>query len=375
MKLFHISDLHLGKRVNEISMLDEQIYILDKILQLVASEQPDALIIAGDIYYKPVPPSEAVSAFDSFITSLAKRRINAFIISGNHDSPERIAFGSEIMSGGGIYLSPVYDGKSAPVKINDEFGAVNFYMLPFIRPASARAVFPDKEINSYTDAVSAAIEKMSPDYSQRNVIIAHQFVTGAMRCDSETVSAGGLDNVDGTVFAKFDYAALGHIHSPQNISAGNIRYSGTPLKYSLSEVTDKKSVTVVTLNEKGNVEITAVPLEPLHDMRKIRGSYMDIVSAENYTEQNRYDYVFVTLTDENDVPDAVLKLRTVYPNLMKLDYDNIRTRSREELSEAEKQLGKTPKELFGDFYQSVNGSPLSDEQQKYISQIFEKLSE
>lgn len=373
MKLIHISDLHLGKRVNEISMLDEQRHILERITEICAEEKPAALLIAGDIYDKPVPPSEAVALFDGFVSSLAKMKLKTFIISGNHDSAERIAFGSEIMSGGGIYLSPVYSGKSEPIRLEDEFGDVLVYMLPFLRPSAVRPFFPECEINSYDDAVRAAVGALDNEPSARRVIIAHQFVTGARRSESEVISAGGLDNIGSDIFDGFDYAALGHIHSAQSFSGGKVRYSGTPLKYSFSEASDKKSLTVVTLAEKGNTDIRTVSLEPLHDMREIKGSYAEVVSRDSYNDENRYDYLHVTLTDEEDIPDAILKLRIVYPNIMKLDYDNSRTRAGGALSSAGRQLEKTPMQLFGDFFNEVNGTELSPLQREYVSALFASL--
>ncbi|MBR4942213.1 MAG: exonuclease subunit SbcD, partial [Clostridia bacterium] len=253
MKFLHISDLHLGKRVNEFSMLEEQEEILKQLLGIIDAEEPDGILIAGDVYDKSVPSAEAVQLFDNFLADLARRRKQVFVISGNHDSPERIAFGSRIMSSGGIHLSPVYSGKVKPVTMEDEFGSVNVYMLPFIKPAHVRRFFEEEDIENYTDALQVAIKAMNLDLSARNVLVAHQFVAGSSVCDSEEISVGGTDNVSSAVFSDFDYVALGHIHGPQNCGSERIRYCGTPLKYSLSEAAHHKSATVVELKNKGEL--------------------------------------------------------------------------------------------------------------------------
>jgi len=369
LKLIHLSDLHLGKRVNEFSMLEDQRDILTKILDIIDREEPDAVILAGDIYDKPVPPAEAVQLFDDFLYNLAKRDLQIFVISGNHDSPERIAFGSRLLDRSGVHLSPVYHGEVEPVVLEDASGPVCIYMLPFIKPTHVRRCFPEEGIESYTDAVRTAIRKMGVDRSVRNVLVTHQFVTGATRSESEETSVGGSDNVDAQVFDDFDYVALGHIHGPQNIDSERIRYCGTPLKYSFSEAEHIKSVTVAELAEKGTLQIRTVPLVPKHDMRVLRGGYMELTARPNYVGTAVEDYLHIILTDEEDVPDAVARLRTVYPNLMKLDYDNKRTRLNQEVSGAEAAEAKTPLELFGEFYEKQNNQPMSEEQTEYMREL------
>lgn len=375
MKLIHLSDLHLGKRVNEYSMLEDQEYILKKIVNIIDEEQPDGVIIAGDVYDKSVPPADAVGLFDDFLVQLSRRSLEVFVISGNHDSPERIAFGSRIMDAGGIHLSPVYSGKIAPFAMKDEYGTVNIYMLPFIKPAMIRR-FCEEEIATYTDAVRYAVSQMNVDPSERNVLITHQFVTGASRSESEEISVGGTDNVDAGTFEAFDYVALGHIHSPQNCGSDRIRYCGTPLKYSFSETRDQKSVTVVELAEKGDVFYRTVDLIPQYDMVELKGTYEELTAKsfyENTTWQE--DYTHLTLTDEEDIPDAIGKLRTVYHRLMKLDYDNRRTRSNTEISGESEVESKTPLELFEDFYSLQNNQPMSREQTEFMKELIEKTWE
>ena len=375
MKFVHLSDLHLGKRVNEYSMIEDQKYILTKIIGIIDNENPDGVIIAGDIYDKAVPSAEAVQLFDNFLVSLSKRKLQVFVISGNHDSPERIAFASKIMDASGIHMSPVYDGNIVPISMTDEFGIVNIYMLPFIKPVHVRR-FCEDEIKTYTDAIKYVISKMNLNSDNRNVLVTHQFVTGAKRSESEEISVGGTDNVDASVFERFDYVALGHIHSPQNCGSNKIRYCGTPLKYSFSEAKDRKSVTVVELSEKGNTTYRTVELVPMHDLIELRGTYNDLMLKsfyENTTWQE--DYVHITLTDEDDIPDAIGKLRAVYHRLMKLDYDNKRTRANAEINGVTDIGFKSPFELFSDFYELQNNQEMNEEQKKFIIDLIEKIWE
>ena len=375
MKIIHLSDLHLGKRVNEFSMLEDQAYILTKIINVIDEERPDAVILAGDLYDKSVPPADAVTLLDDFLVRLVRRSVQVFVISGNHDSPERVAFAGRLIEQSGVHLSPVYNGTVAPITLEDDFGPVNFYLLPFVKPAHVRRFFPEQEIVSYTDAVRTAVNAMGMDFSQRNVLVTHQFVTGAERSESEEVSVGGADNVDASVFDGIDYVALGHIHGPQNIGSERIRYCGTPLKYSFSEAAHEKSVTVVELREKGTLEIHTVPLIPKRDLRELRGSYMELTARSNYAGTDTEDYLHITLTDEEDIPDVTAKLRVIYPNLMKLDYDNRRTRNQTAVGAAEDVERKTPLELFGELYEKQNGTTLTEEQKAFSAKLMESIWE
>ena len=376
MKLIHLSDLHLGKRLNEFSLGEDQEYILNQILQIVEAEQPDAVVIAGDVYDKAIPSVEAVSLFDEFLVRLAGLHIHIFVISGNHDSPERIAFGSRLMDASGIHLSPVYDGCIRPVTLTDDFGPVHIYMLPFVKPMHVRRFFEEEPINTYTDAIGVAIGQMQPDFQQRNVLITHQFVTGASRSESEEITVGGVDNVDATVFQGFDYVALGHIHSPQNCGSPAIRYCGTPLKYSFSEARDEKSVTVAELGEKGNLTVRTVPLTPRHEMVELKGTFRELTDNTFYAGTSwQSDYVHVTLTDEEDIVDALGKLRQVYHNLLRLDYDNSRTQAHPELAGADIRENISPMELFAQFYELQNGRPMSREQLVFLEELLEKAKE
>lgn len=379
MKLLHISDLHIGKRVNAFSMIEDQKYILRQILAIADSQQADGVMIAGDIYDKPVPSAEAVQLFDWFLTELADRKKQVYAVSGNHDSAERIAFGAQLMCGRGVFVSPVYRGDTAKFTMTDSYGELCLYLLPFVKPAVVRHALQemsDREETpmpeSYHEAVKLAVARMNVDTTKRNILIAHQFVTGAGRCDSEEVSVGGLDNVDADVFDDFDYVALGHIHSPQSLKRETVRYCGTPLKYSFSEAAQEKSVTVVEFREKGNIALSTVPLVPLHDLRKIRGTYLEVTAKSFYQDTDTQDYVQITLTDEEDIPDGLQKLRVIYPNLMRLEYDNSRTRHSRVVERAEEIEQKTELELFAEFYEMQNNQPMSEEQSAFVTRLIEE---
>ncbi len=377
MKLFHLADLHIGKRVNEFSMIEDQKYILKRILDLAEEEKPDGIILAGDIYDKQIPSAEAVQVFDEFITRLAGRAIPVFIISGNHDSAERLAFGGRLLNSRGIYLSPVYDGSVTKIPLKDQYGTVWIHLLPFIRPSTVRHVF-ENEADLVTDVQTAAetvIRHMEIDLKDRNILVAHQFVTGASRCESEDVQVGGLDNIDAAVFTPFDYTALGHIHSPQNVGTDRVRYCGTPLKYSFSEVDQEKSITVVELEKKGTVRTSLLPLKPLRDMRKLRGTYLELTDRSFYRDMNREDYIQVTLTDEDDVPDGLQKLRVIYPNIMQLLYDNQRTKTTQEVDAAQAVEKKTEMELFYEFYELQNNQPMTQQQKDFAEQLIREIKE
>ena len=377
MKFLHISDLHIGKRIREFSMIEDQKHILKQILDTAVTEQADGILIAGDIYDKPVPSAESVQLFDWFLTGLADRRIKVFAVSGNHDSAERIAFGASLMRGRGVYMSPVYDGSVCRLSLEDAYGEVCIYLLPFIRPAVVRhalADLPDLKMpESYQDAVRLALDRMQPDTGKRNILVAHQFVTGAGRCESEEISIGGLDQIDADTFDAFDYVALGHIHSPQFLKRETIRYCGTPLKYSFSEVSQQKSVTIVELKEKGCIMLRTVPLQPLHDMRRIRGTYLEVTARSFYQDTDTQDYLQVTLTDEEDVPDGLQKLRVIYPNLMQLTYDNSRTRKHQEITLSENAGQKSGLELFAEFYELQNNRPMNHKQTEFVRHLIGEL--
>ncbi len=372
MKIAHLSDLHLGKRLNEYNLLEDQKYILAHILNIIDQECPSVIALAGDIYDKSIPSVEAIQLFDWFLRELAKRQLHVMIISGNHDSAERLAFGSTLMNSSGIHISPPFDGTISSVSLEDEYGPVHFHLMPFVKPIHIQHFF-ETTFDSHTDALRFIIEKMNVDTSQRNVLLAHQFVTGASRTDSEDLSVGDADNVDANVFEIFDYVALGHLHSPQYIGKPFIRYCGSPLKYSFFEAQQSKSIPIVELGPKGNVSIRTIPLTPKHDLRTLRGSYEELTNKKNYKDTTTDDYLAITLTDEQEILEVMSKLRTIYPNLMQVTYDNQKTRNRNNLiiNTSEK---KTPLQLVSEFFQQQNGGKaLTDEQTSLIKELIEQI--
>ena len=366
MKFIHISDLHIGKRLNEYSLIEDQKYILNEIINIIKEEAPDCVFIAGDVYDKSVPSAEAVSLLDLFLVSLASTGAKTFITSGNHDSAERIAYGTEAFKRQGIYISPVFDGNVSKVETEDEYGKVNVYLLPFVKPAHVKRYF-DEEVETYTDAIGCVLKSLDINESERNVIISHQYVSGAERRESEEEVIGGLDVVEGYVFDKFDYVALGHIHKNQSVGRETMRYSGTPLKYSASEAKDEKTVTVGEMKEKGEVYIREIPLVPMRDYVDIKGKLEDVLKSEN-----KKDFARITLTDEGTVVDAYGKLKESYPFMTELVFERKKSNSvkRENFS-----IEKSPEEQFFDFYSQINEKELTDEQKKTVADIFEMLRE
>ena len=375
----HLADLHLGKRVNGFSMMEDQEYILNRILEIMEEEQPDGLLIAGDVYDKTIPPAEAVRLMDDFLTAVAAKHVPVFLISGNHDSAERVAFGHQLMQGSGIWISPVYDGTIRHHTLEDRWGEVNIYLVPFLRPSVVRSFFPDVEIEDYTDALRTIIEDLQVDTSRRNVVLAHQFVTAAgalpETCDSGQLSVGGLDRVDGSVFSPFDYTALGHLHGPQRVGSETIRYAGSPLKYSFSELHQKKSVTVAELREKGVTEIRQIPLQPRREMIELRGTFEEILAEARKKGEPQTDYYHMILTDETDVVDALSRLREYYPNIMLLDYDNRRTRSQKEVEQLDRVEERTPGELFAALYEQQNGQEMDSDRKEYLDGLIREIWE
>ena len=365
MRFLHLSDLHIGKQVNNFSLLDDQRHVLRQVIDICKKREVDAVVIAGDVYDRGVPSSEATQVLDDLLTSLVALRIPCLIISGNHDSPERLGFGGRIMRDKGINLSCLFSGMLDRVVLHDDVGPVNFYLMPFMHPAQARTFFPDDKIASYDDMARRLIATVDVDPSERNVLVAHQFVTAGStlpeRSDSESPSIGGLDNVDASAFDTFDYVALGHIHGPQRIGRDTIRYAGSPLKYSFSEVHQRKGACLVTMGDKGDVSFEMLPLAPRHDMRAISGPFDELISSEVVSSADNEDYLFATLTDEEDVVDAITKLRRVYPNIMGIAYDNTRSRTSNSDIYLTDLPTTSPIELFEEFYLKQTGRELSED--------------
>lgn len=374
MKFFHLADLHLGKRVHDFSMIEDQEAILKQILDAAQEEAPEGVLLAGDIYDKSTPSAQAVDLFDSFLVELAKRVPHIYIIPGNHDSADRLAFGGRLMASSGVHIALPYRGPQAPFVLEDNYGPLYIHLLPYLKPATVQPYLPDEPLESYSQAVAAAIGLIKPDFGTRNILIAHQFVAGGERSDSERIIVGGSDNVAASVFDGFDYVALGHLHGPQNILGPTIRYAGSPLKYSFSEKAHIKSITIVDIKDKGQLSVRTLPLKPRHDLREIRGRFDDLIEGTNENEAGREDYIRAILTDEEDPPMALARLRKVYPNIMRLDYDNTRSRHQPSFDRGAGEQQSGPN-LFSAFYENQNGKTLSPEQKSYVESLFKSLEE
>ncbi|CDA29581.1 MULTISPECIES: exonuclease SbcCD subunit D [Eubacterium] len=375
MRFLHLADLHIGKRVNGFSMIEDQKFVFEQVYNVIENEKIDGIIMAGDIYDKPVPSAEAVKLFDEMLTRLVSINLPIFVISGNHDSAERIGFGSDILSAAKVYMSRVYNGNLQKIELEDDYGKINVYLLPFIKPATVKNIYKEAEIKDYDDALEYVLSQEKIDKTKRNVIVSHQFVTGALRSESEEVSVGGLDNVSVENYEAFDYVALGHIHRAQQMGRESARYAGTLLKYSFSEEKHNKSMTIVDLKEKGNIEIKEIPVKPLHDLKTIKGKFSKITSEEFYKELKKEDYYRAVLTDEDDILNAIGKLKSIYPNLMSMEYDNTRTRSYSVVDNVETGETKSPLDYFEEFFEKQNGRKMSEKQRNYLLEILGEARE
>ena len=377
MKFFHLADLHLGKRVNGFPMIEDQKIILDQILELADTEHPDAVVIAGDVYDKSIPSVEAVNLMDDFLVELVKRKLQVFIISGNHDSAERISYGGRVMEQSGIHISPRISG-CGPIRLDDQYGPLYIYLIPYIHPSVVREAYPEEKVTDWTQAMEILIRNAHVDPAARNIAVAHQYVTASgvrpEECDSEQKHIGGLDNVDYSVFDAFDYVALGHLHGPQRIGRDTVRYAGSPLKYSFSEEKHKKSVTLVEIKEKGQVEYRQLPLVPARDFKTLRGTFGEVMSPGFTAPLSAEDYYRIILTDEQDVDQALARLRKYfYKNLMDLEYDNTRTRTQSDIDAGEEALEKEPIEVLQELFFKQNGTAMNDFQTQTAARLIEEI--
>ena len=373
MKLIHLGDLHLGKSVYEFSMIEDQRYILQQILGMIRQENIDAVLMAGDVYDRSVPSEEAVKLLDSFLTELADMGKKVFVISGNHDSEERLHYGSRLFRENGIYIAGRYDGEIPCVDLEDDFGPVHIWMMPYVKASRVAHFFPEADTSTYDSAFRAAISQCHLRKEERNVILVHQFVTGRERepelsgSESAVANVGTIDKISADCFDDFDYVAMGHIHSAQAVERETCRYAGAPLKYSLNkkELGMPKTVPVITLCEKGKIEVKLNFLKPLREVRRLKGKLKDVLEHAEDTE----DYIYVTLTDEEIQYDAMARIQEVYPYTMKLDYDNSSTRAirdEESLLETEE---KSFEELVSGFYQLINGGEPDPEEWALIREV------
>lgn len=376
MKLMHLSDLHLGRMLHRYSLQEEQTELLERIRQIAAQERPDAVLIAGDVYDRSIPPIYATQLLDGFLAALSKIT-TVCVISGNHDSAERLSFLAGPLASSGLHISPVYRGEVKPVTIHDAHGPVDIWLLPYLKAATVRPYFPDETIETTHDAVACAIRHMAIDPKRRNVLVAHQFVAGGKASGSEEslatadVSVGGSDMVDASVFAPFDYVALGHIHRAQHVGSEHIRYCGTPMAYDFSEAAMEKTITMAELNGDGQLTLHTLPLPAPRALAEVRGTF----EAVCMMTADRDAYTHVILTDDMPVPDVMNRLRQVFPRITHLDWDNARTRYTYDfttLSETEKH---TPLSLFTDFFQRMGGTEMTDEQSSYVEGLIREIWE
>jgi len=372
MRCMHLGDLHLGKNVNEFSMIEDQKYILDQIIDIVESKEIDAVLLAGDIYDRSIPSEEAVKLFDRFLTRLAELGRSVFAVSGNHDSDERLHFGSSLFAANNIYINGRYDGEIPCVTIEDDYGPLHIWLLPYIKASRAGHFFPDADTSTYDKAFRTVIRSAGINEAERNILVLHQFVTGAAKepelAGSETMvlNVGTIDKIGADCFDAFDYVAMGHIHSAQAVGRETCRYAGSMLKYSLDkkELSRTKSVPVITMGAKGDVDVELVELEPLREIRHIRGNLRDLIDSATDTE----DYIYATLTDEETQFDAMARLREVYPRVMKLDYDNSASRALGMDGDGPDTEGKNFHELIGEFFQLYHGSQPTEKEWKIIEE-------
>ena len=371
MKFLHLSDLHLGKQMNDSLLADQEAVLLGQVVPIARRENVDAVLIAGDVYQRATPQAEAVALFDRFVSELAAMGRQVFIISGNHDSAQRISYFSALVRSVGVYVTEAFEGRMQSVTLSDEYGELTVWMLPFLRPQQVKRFLPEEKIVTYQDAMQAVLRQTPIDGKKRNILLCHQFITGAVKSDSEEHTVGGLDQIDAAVFDAFDYVALGHIHRPQRVRRETLRYAGSPLKYSFSEADYGKSVPVVDVREKGCIDVHTVPLSPMRDVRRVEGM-MDELMRMPYSE----DYVWVTVHDECVPPDARVTLSGVFPNIMKFSIVNSKTKTDLDVTAAQRMESKSVVELFADFYRLQNNDqPPSAAHMKEIEKTLRELEE
>ena len=374
MKFIHLGDLHLGKTLHEFDLIEDQKYILDRILELADMDSVDGVLIAGDVYDKAIPSEAATRLLDYFLVELSKRGIRVFLVSGNHDSDDRLNFGRTFFASKQVYISSVFDGTLHKESLADADTVVDVYMLPFVKASQVRHFFPDAKINTYDDAVRVILQNTQLDKTHTNILVAHQFVTGTgedpVLGGSESIgtqSVGLVEKIGCDCFEEFDYVALGHIHCPQRIGRDEVRYAGSPLKYSLREADDDKSVPLITVEADGNITIELVPLKPLRDLRHIRGTIKELLAKDNVTRPE--DYIYATLTDEDIVNEAMGIFRQTYPNTVKIDYDNSHVNSVEQVDVLQDGAKKDFSELIRDFYKLMYGCDISDEEMEVMKAV------
>lgn len=371
MRFMHLADLHLGKNVNGYSLIKDQEYALDQIIKLLKKEDIDTLLIAGDIYQSSVPSIEATKLFSKFLSQLKDLKIRVLIISGNHDSSDRLAYANSFLKDSEIYISDTYDGQIECVRLEDEYGPINFYLFPYLKPSDVRPYFEEK-ISSYEESIRAVIDSIEINEEERNVILSHQFILNAELSDSEEIYAGLLEAVSEKLYDKFDYVALGHIHKKQDFLAGKARYPGALLKFSATEANYDKTITIVDLKEKNNLRVEEFKIDYLRDMRIIKGLYKDIIEASK-TDQAKDDYIHIELLDEDEIYDGFNQLRNIYPNIMTYKYKDRQVNVEDLEDFVEKADNKTPLDLFTEFYKTILGKDITEDKLEIVKNEIEEI--
>lgn len=385
MKILHTGDWHIGKIVNQVYMTADQEYVLQNLIALLESERPDVLMIAGDIYDRAVPPVEAVELLDKTLSKiLLELEIPVLLISGNHDSPDRLGFGSQILQARGLHIAGRFTKEVRKVTLHDEYGPVHFYLLPYASPALVKEILQREDIHDHDSAMQAIIENIQANSwcpGERNILVTHGFVRGLEDLEqsesekplSYTLSVGGADYVDVRRFKDFHYTALGHLHGPQTVGSKTVCYSGSLLKYSFSEANQKKAVTLVKLGADGNVEVEHKTLPVLRDFRRIKGELEALLDPAVYENTNVEDYLHVTLTDQGELLEPMAKLRSFYPNVLTLEFERMNiTEGEGKTSAGEGYKQKSKLELFRDFYLNITGREFTTEKEIVIAEAIKE---
>ncbi|NLW52684.1 MAG: exonuclease SbcCD subunit D [Tissierellia bacterium] len=371
MRIMHLADLHIGKRVNGFNMIEDQKFALDNILKLVEKQEVDVVMVAGDVYDLTVPSSEAIGLFDYFITSLSKMSVKVLLIAGNHDSSERLSFAKTLIKDSGIYVSRTFDNVVEKITLEDEYGPLNFYLLPFIKPIMVKRYYPELKIDDFQSAISNVINGIDLNVNERNIILSHQFIVGATTSESEELYLGGLESISVDIYKDFDYVALGHLHKRQSFRDGMVRYPGSLLKYSQSESDYIKKITILDFKSKGIVDIQEADIEYLRDMRNIKDFFHNIISKSTL-DNHKDDYIHITLYDEDEILDAISRLREIYPNIMSIRYENKKTEKEEKIN-ANTSRTKSPYDLFNEFYEYRNNVALDERKSEIIKKLIDDV--
>jgi exonuclease SbcD len=381
MKIIHTGDWHIGKLVHGVHMTEDQRHILKQLVELIEKEKPQVLIIAGDIYDRSIPPVEAVELLDETLCKIVlKHEITVIAIAGNHDSPDRVGFANKILTDRGLHIRGNISREIIPVRIEDEYGPVDFYPVPFAEPAVVRELYGDSEVRSHDDAMKKVLGRIVDkfDKNARKVCISHAFLMGTEVLETSEserpLSIGGSEYVKVDYYEDFDYVALGHLHRPQKVKYEKIRYSGSLLKYSFSEARQKKSITIVDMDKDGNIEYELRELKPLRDLRIIKGDLNSLMNKDIYSLGNTDDYIMASLTDKGELVDPIGRLRSVYPNILRLEREQYDREAGEDRTSAGNEFSKkNPVELFSEFYENMSGEEFDKDKMEIVEEVLDEI--